>query len=84
MTVQDGIITAVAEGTATITARATDGSNKQATTSVTVYPDYDGISAPLEETGDETIYTLSGTCLDRVSKTGIYIVGGRKRLIKVE
>ena len=83
-TVSDGIITAVAEGTATITARATDGSNKQATTSVTVYPDYDGISAPLEETGDETIYTLSGTRLDRVSKTGIYIVGGRKRLIKVK
>ena len=55
-TVQDGIVTAVAAGSATITAQATDGSNKKATTFVYVYQDATDIASPLGETGDEDIY----------------------------
>ena len=83
-TVSDGIISAVAEGTATITAQSTDGSNKQTTALVTVYRDADGIASPLWETEEGAIYTINGTRLDRISKTGIYIVNGKKRLIKVK
>jgi len=83
-TVADGIITAVAEGTATITAKSTDGSNKKATALVNVYRDQDGILAPLADLKDAVIYTLSGTRLDRITKSGIYIINGQKRLVKVE
>jgi hypothetical protein len=30
-----------------------------------------------------TIYTLSGTRLDTITQTGIYIVNGKKRLVRV-
>ena len=83
-TVADGIITAIAAGTATITAKATDGSNKKATALVTVLRDDDGIFAPLADLKDAVIYTLSGTRLDRITKSGIYIINGKKRLVKVE
>lgn len=83
-TVSDGIISAISAGTVTITAKTTDGSNKQATTTVCVYRDEDAISVPVADLEDETIYTLSGTRIDRITKTGIYIVGGKKRLVKVK
>ena len=83
-TVRDGVISAIAAGTATITAKATDSSNKQATVLVTVYRDADGIDTPCEETKDETIYTLDGTRIDRITRTGIYIIGGKKRMIQVK
>ncbi len=54
---------------------------------MTVYSDADGI----EEIdngqltmNNEVIYTLSGIRMDRVTKTGIYIVNGKKRLVKVK
>ena len=83
-TVGNGIVSAVAAGTATITAKATDGSNKQATAIVTVYRDEDGILSPLGEMEEGAIYTLSGIRLDRITKTGLYIVNGKKQLIKVK
>ena len=83
-TASGGIITAVAAGQATITARATDGSNKRASVNVHVYNDATGIKAQPKNESEEEIYTLSGTRLDRVTKTGIYIVNGQKRLIKAE
>ena len=83
-TAQDGIISAIAAGTATITAKTTDGSNKQATVLVTVYSDEDGIKEIDEDDSEGTIYTLSGTRLDRITKTGIYIINGKKRLVKVK
>lgn len=83
-TANDGIISAVAAGTATITAKATDGSNKQATVLVTVYRDEDALLPLFEEMEEGTIYTLSGTRLDRITKTGIYIINGKKRLVKVK
>ena len=84
-TVQDGVISAVAAGTATITAKATDSSNRQATVLVTVYRDEDGILSPLEEEADEqAIYTLDGTRIHRITRSGIYIVGGKKKMIKVK
>ena len=81
-TAQNGIISAIAAGTATITAKTTDGSNKQATVLVTVYSDEDAIEEILEDDKEVTIYTLSGTRLDRITKTGIYIINGKKRLVK--
>ena len=82
--VADGTITAVAAGTATITAKATDGSNKKTTAQVTVLRDDDGIFTPLADVEDGPIYTLSGIRVDRITKTGIYIINGKKRLVKVE
>ena len=83
-TVSDGIVTAIAPGTATITARATDGSNQEGTAIVNVYRDADGIEAPIGDLDGKAIYTLSGTRLDRINQTGIYIIDGKKRLIKVK
>ena len=81
-TASDGIISAISAGTATITAKATDGSNKQATVLVTVYQDEDAIVSPVGEMEEEAIYTLSGTRLDRITKAGIYIINGKKVAIK--
>ena len=83
-TVAEGVVSAVAAGTATITAKATDGSNKQTSAIVTVYRDEDAIVSPISETDEGAIYTLSGTRIDRITKTGIYIVGGKKRLVRVK
>ena len=83
-TVSDGVVSAVSAGSATITAQTTDGSNKEATVLVTVYSDEDSIISPFGEIEDGTIYTLSGIHLDRITKTGVYIVNGRKRLVKVK
>ena len=83
-TVTDGMVSAVSAGTATITAKSTDGSNKQATATIVVYRDEDGMASILGEKEEGSIYTLSGTRLDRVTKTGIYIVNGKKRLVKVK
>ena len=84
-TVEDGIISAIAVGTATITAKSTDSSNKEASVLVTVYRDADGLASPLGETEEGApIYTLDGIRLERITKTGIYIVGGKKRMVKVE
>ena len=55
-TVNNGVVTAVGNGTATITARTTDGSNKSATCSVTV-------NFPIKATG----VTLNQTSLTLVS-----------------
>lgn len=85
-TVSDGVVSAVAAGSATITAKATDGSNKQATALVTVYSDEDVIReiANGQIDDERAIYTLSGTRLDHITTTGVYIIGGKKRLVKVK
>ncbi len=80
----DGVVTAISSGSAVITAQATDGSNKKASTLVYVYDDATGINGLASEDGQTDIYTLSGTRLDRITKTGIYIVNGKKRLVKVQ
>ena len=82
--VADGVVTAVSAGTATITAKAADGSNKKGTALIFVFDDATGVNPTLEELEEGAIYTLSGTRLDRITKTGIYIINGKKRLIKVK
>ena len=82
--VADGVVTALSAGTATITAKSTDGSNKQSSARIVVYSDADAILPPREDAEEGAIYTLSGTRLDRITKTGIYIINGKKRLVKVE
>ena len=81
--VADGVVTALSAGTATITAKATDGSNKQGSALITVYDDATPVRPVEMETEGEVIYTLSGTRLDRITKTGIYIINGQKRFVKV-
>ena len=83
-TVTDGVVTALMAGEAIITAKSTDGSNKQATARIYIYDDATRVP-PVKETEEEAdIYTLSGTRIDRITKTGIYIINGKKRLVKVE
>lgn len=83
-TVADGVVTALMAGEAVITAKATDGSNKQATARIYIYDDATRVLPVKETEEDADIYTLSGTRVDRITKTGIYIINGKKRLVKVE
>ena len=59
-TVNDGIVSAIAAGTAIITAKATDGSNQQATTTITVYSDEDSISPAPAVAEEEAVYDAQG------------------------
>ena len=61
-TAQDGVVSALSAGTATITAKTTDGSNKQAQVLITVYSDEDGISGPTPDSSRDggEVYDLSG------------------------
>jgi len=78
----NGVVTAVAEGTATITAKAGD---KSATCVVTVKASVpDGIDQLTMDNGQWTIYDLTGRKVTSIEnlKGGIYIVNGRKVVIK--
>ena len=73
----NGVITAVAEGTATITAKAGD---KEATCIVTVsIPD--GVEQLTIDKSQSTVYDLHGRRVENPGK-GIYIIGGKKVVIK--
>ncbi len=87
-----GLLTAVAKGSATITARATDGSDVQAQCEVTV-EDPDGVEYVLIDDDTEVkIYSTTGVPVfegrysDAILEKGIYIIVTRdnrfKRLIK--
>ena len=72
-----GVITAVAEGTATITAKAGD---KEAVYIVTVsIPD--GVEQLTIDKSQSTVYDLHGRRVENPGK-GIYIIGGKKVVIK--
>ena len=45
--------------------------------------DADAITSPLIDTEKEEVFTLSGIPLRSITKTGIYIVGGKKRFVRV-
>lgn len=78
-TVENGVVTAVAEGTATITAKAGD---KEATCVVTVKASVpDDIDQLTMDNGQWTIYDLTGRKVEIPAK-GIYIINGRKVVIK--
>jgi hypothetical protein len=83
-TVTDGIVTALMAGEAVITAKSTDGSNKQATARIYIYDDATRVLSVKETEEEVDIYTLSGIRVDRITKTGIYIINGKRRLVKVE
>ena len=77
-TVENGVVTAVAAGTATITAKAGD---KEATCVVTVKSRVpDGIEQLTNDNGQWTIYDLTGHKVENPAK-GIYIINGRKVVI---
>ncbi len=80
-TVTDGVVTAVAEGEATITGTTTDGSNISATCKVTVTKNKDAAIANLQSLVDEaqTLYTNS----TEGSEIGQYASGARAALLKV-
>ena len=79
--VEDGVVSALTAGVATITAKSADGSNKEATARIVVYNDATRVSSIDEIEEGAAIYTLSGTRLDRITKPGIYIVNGKRVLI---
>lgn len=74
---ENGVVTAVAEGTATITATA---GGKEAACVVTVSGDTTGIELT-EAQGSSVIYDLQGRRVEKATK-GIYIVNGKKVVIK--
>ena len=76
---ENGVVTAVAEGTATITATA---SGKEATCVVTVQAGEDptGIEQ-VEAQGSTVVYNLMGRRVEKAEK-GIYIVNGKKVIVK--
>ena len=80
-TVADGVVTAVAEGEATITATTTDGSNISATCKVTVTKNKDAAIANLQKLVDEAqdLYKNS----TEGSEIGQYASGSRAALLKV-
>ena len=88
-TVTDGIVTAIASGQATITAKATDGSGKKGTALITVYDDATPIEEPREDSddSDSPVYDLSGRRVagsqsaNRKLPRGIYIIDGKKRVV---
>ena len=88
---EDGLITAVGLGEATITATATDGSKKSASMTLTVVEDMDGIAAIKDtDTTDGDVYDLNGRKVANAGDaearkrlpSGIYIVNGRKVFLR--
>ena len=79
--VSNGLVTAVSEGTVTITVLSTDGTGKSAQVVVTVTP-ATGIHAIAEDSKDaNVIYDLQGRRIYKPAK-GIYVINGKKILIK--
>lgn len=79
--VEEGVVTAVSEGTATITATSTDGSNVSATCQVTVTANKDAAIAELQTklTEAQTLYDNS----TEGDEIGQYAVGARAELLEV-
>ena len=77
----EGLLTAHALGTATITAMASDGSGVTATLEVTVV---DGSSViAIEEIPEAAqVYTLDGVRISKPKSKGIYVINGTKVLVK--
>jgi len=80
-TVTDGVVTAIAVGTATITATSTDGSNISATCAVTVTANHDAAIAALQTIVDraQAIYDNS----TEGENIGQYAAGSRAQLLAV-
>ena len=79
--VSNGLVTAVSEGTATITVLSTDGTGKSAQVVVTVTP-ATGIHAIVEDSKNaNAIYDLQGRRVYKPTK-GVYVINGKKILIK--
>ena len=78
-TVTDGVVTAVAVGTATITATSTDGSNISATCAVTVTANHDAAIAALQTIVDraQSLYDNS----TEGENIGQYAAGARAQLL---
>ena len=68
-------------GTATITAKATDGSGVQASVQVTVV-DGTGVMAIESIPATAEIYSLTGMRVLKPSRESIYIIGGTKVLVR--
>lgn len=80
-TVDDGVVTAIAVGTATITATSTDGSNISATCAVTVTANHDEAIAALQAIVDraQSLYDNS----TEGENIGQYAAGARAQLLAV-
>ena len=81
---ETGLVTAVANGTATITATAADGTNKTATCVVTVYIPTGVETQTVSRRSTDNVYTPQGQRITdaRNLPAGVYIINGKKTVIK--
>ena len=73
-----GLVTVIAEGTCTITATTTDGSNLSASCQINALS---GITEINADGTDDVIYDLQGRRVNHTQPGRIYIVNGQKRLM---
>ena len=80
----EGVVTAVASGTATITATTADGTNKSATCAVTVYIPTGVETQTVYRRSTDNVYTPQGQRITdaRNLPAGVYIINGKKTVIK--
>ena len=80
-TVENGVVTAISAGTIYVSASSTDGSNQSDVCIVTVN-EGSAISSISANQESKTIYDLQGRKVSSMAKKGIYVIDGKKVIVK--
>ncbi len=80
-TVENGVVTAISAGTIYVSASSTDGSNQSDVCIVTVN-EGSAISSISANQESKTIYDLQGRKVNSMAKKGIYVINGKKVIVK--
>ena len=80
-TVENGVVTAISAGTIYVSASTTDGSNLSDVCIVTVN-EGSAISSISANKESKTIYDLQGRKVSSMAKKGIYVIAGKKVIVK--
>ena len=80
-TVENGVVTAISAGTIYVSASSTDGSNQSDVCIVTVN-EGSAISSISANKESKTIYDLQGRKVNSMAKKGIYVIDGKKVIVK--
>ena len=80
-TVENGVVTAISAGTIYVSASTTDGSNQSDVCIVTVN-EGSAISSISANQESKTIYDLQGRKVNSMAKKGIYVIDGKKVIVK--
>ena len=80
-TVENGVVTAISAGTIYVSASSTDGSNQSDVCIVTVN-EGSAISSISANQESKTIYDLQGRKVNSMAKKGIYVIDGKKVIVK--